>query len=63
MNRLREVELIVIYRLLVCFVGSELESHYKTDSGISIVLTNNKLHVLFNIHAISLRRYTRVFAN
>lgn len=53
MNRLREVELIVIYRLLVCFVGSELESHSKTDSGISIVLTNNKLHVLFNIHAIS----------
>lgn len=41
MNRLREVELIVIYRLLVCFVESELESHSKTDSGISIVLTNN----------------------
>lgn len=34
MNRLREVELIVVYRLLVCFMGSELESHSKTDSGI-----------------------------
>lgn len=41
MNQLREVELIIVYRLLVCFMGSELESHSKTDSGISIVLTYN----------------------